>query len=75
MPVGSKWQLFVPPSLSDGENGAGNAIQPNTALVFDVELLSIHDANKSEASAADAAQAAIKEAMDNAAAEVKAAAE
>lgn len=75
MPVGSKWQLFVPPALAYGESGAGNAIQPNSALVFDVELLSIHDANKSEASAADAAQAAIKEAMDNAAAEVKAAAE
>ena len=41
MPVGSKWQLFVPPSLAYGENGFQNAIPPNSALMFEVELLSI----------------------------------
>lgn len=41
MPVGSKWQLFVPPDLGYGERGMGQAIPPNAALVFEVELLSI----------------------------------
>ncbi len=41
MPVGSKWKLFVPANLAYGERGAGKTIGPNTALVFEVELLSI----------------------------------
>jgi FKBP-type peptidyl-prolyl cis-trans isomerase len=41
MPVGSKWQLFVPASLAYGDRGAGADIAPNSTLVFEVELLSI----------------------------------
>ena len=41
MPVGSKWRLFIPSDLAYGEQGAGEAIEPNSALVFDVELLDI----------------------------------
>lgn len=41
MPVGSKWQLFVPPQLAYGERGAGGDIGPNATLIFDVELVSI----------------------------------
>jgi FKBP-type peptidyl-prolyl cis-trans isomerase FklB len=41
MPVGSKWQLFVPSDLGYGERGAGQMIGPNAALIFDVELISI----------------------------------
>jgi len=41
MPVGSKWQLFVPSNLAYGERGAGADIAPNSTLVFEVELLSI----------------------------------
>jgi FKBP-type peptidyl-prolyl cis-trans isomerase len=43
MPVGSKWQIFIPPSLAYGDRGAGNAIQPNATLIFELELLSIQD--------------------------------
>jgi FKBP-type peptidyl-prolyl cis-trans isomerase len=41
MPVGSKWQLFVPPDLAYGDRGAGQDIGPNSTLIFEVELLSI----------------------------------
>jgi FKBP-type peptidyl-prolyl cis-trans isomerase FklB len=43
MPVGSKWQLFVPPDLAYAERGAGADIGPNATLIFEVELLSIQD--------------------------------
>lgn len=41
MPVGSKWQIFIPAELAYGPRGAGRDIGPNAALVFEVELLSI----------------------------------
>jgi FKBP-type peptidyl-prolyl cis-trans isomerase len=41
MPVGSKWKVFIPAELAYGERGAGANIGPNSALVFEVELLEI----------------------------------
>ena len=41
MAVGSKWRLYVPHQLAYGEQGAGGAIGPCAALVFEVELLAI----------------------------------
>jgi FKBP-type peptidyl-prolyl cis-trans isomerase len=41
MPVGSKWQVFIPSSLAYGERGAGNVIGPNSTLIFEIELVSI----------------------------------
>jgi FKBP-type peptidyl-prolyl cis-trans isomerase len=41
MPVGSKWQLFIPADLAYGDRGAGNDITPGSTLIFEVELISI----------------------------------
>jgi FKBP-type peptidyl-prolyl cis-trans isomerase FklB len=42
MPVGSKWQLYIPSDLAYGSRGAGGgAIGPNQALIFDIELISV----------------------------------
>ena len=43
MPVGSKWQLFVPADLAYGDRGAGADIGPGSTLIFEVELVSIQD--------------------------------
>lgn len=40
MPVGSKWQLYIPQELAYGERNAGQ-IKPYSALIFDVELVGI----------------------------------
>lgn len=46
MPVGSKWQLFIPPELAYGPGGTGGGpIGPNATLIFDVELIAIKGAD------------------------------
>jgi len=44
MPVGSHWQIFVPPQLGYGERGVGAEIGPNELLTFDLELLATQPA-------------------------------
>lgn len=41
MKEGSKWRLFIPSNLAYGAQGAGDVIGPHSALIFDVELLSV----------------------------------
>ncbi len=41
MPVGSKWELYVPAEMAYGDRGAGPDIGPGATLIFEVELLSI----------------------------------
>jgi len=41
MPVGSKWILYIPPELAYNDQARGDVIEPNMALIFEVELLEI----------------------------------
>ena len=41
MPVGSKWQVFIPAQLAYGQRGAGRDIAPNSTLIFELELLDV----------------------------------
>jgi FKBP-type peptidyl-prolyl cis-trans isomerase FklB len=43
MSVGDKWRIACPPKLAYGEQGAGDSIPPNTALVFEIHLIAIKD--------------------------------
>jgi FKBP-type peptidyl-prolyl cis-trans isomerase FklB len=52
MPVGSKWQLFIPSDLAYGDPGRPG-IEPSSTLIFEVELLSIEDKSKAAEPAKD----------------------
>ena len=56
MPVGSKWQLYIPQQLAYGERNTGS-IKPYSALIFDVELVSIVSDKAEEAAKAAPAKA------------------
>lgn len=60
MKVGDKWQLFLPPELGYGEQGAGGDIGPNQVLIFEVELLDVKKQGNEE-SAEDAGEDAATE--------------
>jgi len=47
MPVGSKWELAVPPQLAYGDRGRG-MIGPDATLIFEVELISIPEERRTE---------------------------
>ena len=41
MPVGSKWELYIPYDLAYGSRETGSQIKPFSTLIFEVELLGI----------------------------------
>jgi len=46
MPVGSKYQVWIPSDLAYGPQGAGQIVKPNSTLEFEIELLDIVQGNK-----------------------------
>lgn len=54
MPVGSKWEVYVPSELAYGDEGFADTIPPGATLIFDIELVNI----KKGASAASPSPAA-----------------
>ena len=46
MPVGSKWELYIPQDLAYGARESGGQIKPCSTLIFEVELLSIEKDKK-----------------------------
>jgi FKBP-type peptidyl-prolyl cis-trans isomerase len=58
MPVGSKFRFAVPSELAYGDQGAGDVIEPNSVLVFEIELLAIEPPAPAEGDAAAPADAA-----------------
>jgi FKBP-type peptidyl-prolyl cis-trans isomerase FklB len=41
MKEGAKWELYIPPQLGYGKRGMRNRIPPNSALIYEVELLAV----------------------------------
>ncbi len=46
MKTGSIWRVFVPANLGFGEKGNGSTVPPNTPLVYDIALVSVHTVKK-----------------------------
>lgn len=46
MPEGSVWRIFIPSALAYGPSGLSNVIPPNSALVFDITLITVKPAKK-----------------------------
>jgi len=44
MKEGAKWELYIPPELAYGRQSPRNRIPPNSALIFEVELISVGEA-------------------------------
>jgi len=57
MPVGSKWEVYIPQALAYGERAQGEAIKPFSTLIFTIELV---DATENNAPAVAAAPAKVK---------------
>jgi FKBP-type peptidyl-prolyl cis-trans isomerase len=63
MPIGSKWQLVIPPKLAYGPRGAGGAIGPNSTLLFDLELVGIKGPQEAAAAGSKAPEGRLRKSM------------
>jgi len=45
MPVGSKWEVYIPQALAYGERAQGEAIKPFSTLIFTIELVDATENN------------------------------
>jgi FKBP-type peptidyl-prolyl cis-trans isomerase FklB len=41
MKEGAKYRFFIPAKLGYGQIGSGDVIEPNSTLIFDVELIEV----------------------------------
>jgi FKBP-type peptidyl-prolyl cis-trans isomerase FklB len=57
MPVGSKWELYLPSELAYGDHGAGADIPPGATLIFEIELVGIKEPPAPAQTSKPAAQA------------------
>jgi len=53
MKPGARYTFFIPPDLACGEKGAGQEVGPSSTLVFEVEFLSVGEADPEEAKPAN----------------------
>jgi FKBP-type peptidyl-prolyl cis-trans isomerase FklB len=54
MPVGSKWEVYIPQALAYGERAQGEAIKPFSTLIFTIELVEATENNAPAVAAAPA---------------------
>jgi len=64
MPVGSKWEIYIPQDLAYGARGAGRDIAPYSALIFTLELKGIVPAAPKPAEVAPAAPVQVEKAPE-----------
>ena len=55
MPVGAKWELFIPANLAYGDKKVGQ-ITPNSLLIFEIELIGVNDKQAKKADKKKAAK-------------------
>lgn len=48
MPEGSSWEIYLPSNLAYGEQGAGSMIKPNSALIFQIDLIEVNNPEATE---------------------------
>lgn len=65
MPVGSKWEVYIPYDLAYGDREVGDKIKPYSALVFTVDLVEIED-EKADSTKTTAAKSTAKAAKSTA---------
>lgn len=58
MPEGAKWEIYLPPELAYGPNGAGAMIGPEQTLIFEVELLKANVGADSDAAEPESEESA-----------------